>query len=81
MQSEDIRKKLVLLIAEMKQMQEFDESLQLIESGLLDSFDLMRLATSISENFGVELAGEDIVLENFENVTALASAISTKMSR
>ena len=41
----------------------------------LDSLDIMELIAKIEGEFGIEIAAEDIVPENFESVSAIASMI------
>jgi acyl carrier protein len=78
MPSSEIRKELVKLISEMKSFPEFDESVPIIDSGLLDSFDLIVLVARISETFGVQFEGSDLVPETFANVGALAQVIAKR---
>ena len=77
----EIRTSVIRLIGELKDFPEFDGSVPLIESGLLDSFDLMRLVAAISERYGVDLDGDELVPENFENVDALVDLIVQKANR
>lgn len=74
----EICKELVKLIAEMTNLPEFDESVPILDSGLLDSFDLMVLVARISETFGVEFEGADLVPETFATVMALADVIAKR---
>lgn len=43
--------------------------------GMLDSFDLTVLISSLEERFGISVDGEDIVPENFRNTEAIASLL------
>ncbi len=43
--------------------------------GMLDSFDLTVLISSIEERFGISIDGADIVPENFRSVKALLSLL------
>ena len=47
----------------------------IIASGLVDSLGLFKLIAFIEEHFGVEIAPEDIVLENFVNIGAIAALV------
>lgn len=73
--AEQVTKKIAFLIRELKQIPEIDESMNLIESGLLDSFDIMTLIAAVGEEFGVEVGGDDLTPENFETVAAIAALV------
>lgn len=42
-----------------------------IESGMLDSFDVLTLVTDLEEKFGVKIDGGDILPENFGSINAI----------
>lgn len=47
----------------------------LIDSGVLDSMDIVSLISEISENFDVTITAKDIVPENFNSAAALYGLI------
>lgn len=54
---------------------EFDftqEGVDLIEEGMLDSFDLIALVSELDRTFGISIDGVDILPENFCSVEAIA---------
>ena len=67
--------KLIEIIKELKQCDDFDESEPLIDSGILDSFDLMNLIEKIDDHFKVSIDGVDLTPENFTSVQTIASLI------
>ncbi|MBP5163977.1 MAG: acyl carrier protein [Lachnospiraceae bacterium] len=50
----------------------------LIDSGILDSFDIVTLVTEIQDTFDVTLDASDIVPENFNSAEAIYSLIEKK---
>jgi acyl carrier protein len=44
--------------------------------GMLDSFDLTMLVSTIEEGFGITLDGADMIPENFRNVGAIQSLLT-----
>lgn len=46
-----------------------------IESGMLDSFDVLTLVTGLEEKFGVKIDGGDILPENFGSIEAIENLI------
>ena len=53
----------------------FDRSQRLIEDGLLDSFDLTLLVAELDQQFGISIAGEDILPEHFVNIAAIETLL------
>ena len=52
-----------------------DETINLVEDGVIDSFDIANLVTSLEEAFDIEIDGEDIVPENFYNIMTIERLI------
>ena len=61
---EEIRKILVDIRPEF----DFKGEKDFIESGYLDSFDLVLLTSQLEENFNIKIKGSDIIPENFNNL-------------
>ena len=49
----------------------FTTSKDFLADGLLDSFDMVSLVSSLDKAFGISIAGLDIVPENFKNLKAI----------
>jgi len=54
---------------------------QLFERMLLDSLHLITLVSSVEERFGVVVAPEDLVPENFQSISAIAGFVAGKTTR
>ena len=52
----------------------------LIEEGIIDSMGLMKLVNFIENTFGIEINEEDLDIENFRAVDAIATFIQKKSS-
>lgn len=50
----------------------------LLGGGILDSLGMMKLITFIEETFNIEVAPEDMVIENFMTVENVCEYISSK---
>lgn len=50
----------------------------LLAQGFIDSLGLMRLVTALETEFGIHVADEDIVPENFQTLGAMAKLIESK---
>ena len=51
---------------------------RLIDEEIIDSLGIFLLVTFIQERFGVEVGPEEVTLENFESVAAIAQLVSAK---
>lgn len=65
------KEKFINLITEEKPEVMDYENVDLIEEGILDSLDIMRITTKMEAYFDVELDPEDIVPENFASVESM----------
>ena len=54
---------------------DFDSEDQLIEKGILNSFDIVSIIAETDDVFGVTIPAEEIVPENFNSMQALYSLI------
>lgn len=50
---------------------DFEREKELIDDGLLESFDVITLIAEIEEQFGVEIPAEEIVPENFNSAEGI----------
>lgn len=53
----------------------------LTESGVVDSLIIFRLVSFLEDNFGLRIADEEIVNENFRSVNAIESFVSERLSK
>ena len=58
---------------------DFESEQNLVTDKVLDSFDLISLATELSDEFDVKITAKQFVKENFENVEALTAMIETML--
>ena len=52
-----------------------DDSVNLVEDEIIDSFDIANLVAAFEDTFQIEIDGEDIVPESFYNITAMEALI------
>ena len=50
---------------------DFDNETQLIDGGILDSFDIVTLVAEINARFDIAIPAEELVPENFNSAQAL----------
>ncbi|AZL54740.1 acyl carrier protein [Aliarcobacter skirrowii] len=54
---------------------DFLDEVDFIESGMLDSFDVLTLVTELEEKFNIRINGSDILPENFCSIKAIENLI------
>ena len=54
---------------------DFEAIDDLYDEGVLDSLDMVRLVTEISQTFDVEVPPEELIPENFQNVQTILAMI------
>ncbi len=52
-----------------------DTGASLLDSGIIDSFDIVDLVGSIEEKFCIEIDGDDIIPDNFQSIDSIAAMI------
>lgn len=70
-----MKEQIIEILKEIRPEFEFEGVDNFFDEGMLDSFDLMSLVSSLGSVFGVQIKGEDILPENFANVEVIASLI------
>jgi acyl carrier protein len=65
----------IQILQEVKPTKDLSEFEDIVESGYIDSFELMTLITMLGEQFGVEIDIEEIIPENFNSAAAMADMI------
>ena len=50
---------------------DFADSNNFLEDGLLDSFDLITLVSSLDQTFGISIEGIEMTPENFQNISTI----------
>ena len=71
----EIRETILEILGDMQPDIDFEQEQNLVTDQVLDSFDLISLATELSDEFDVKITAKQFVKENFENVDALTAMI------
>ena len=67
--------KLLEILGKIKPDVDFKTAENLIEDGILDSFDIVTLVAQISDEFDVEISVKDIIPENFYSAETIYKLI------
>lgn len=66
---------LLELLSDLKPELDFSAEKELIDDGLMESFDVITLIAEIEEQFGIEIPAEEIVPENFNSAEGIWNLI------
>lgn len=66
---------LLEILGEIRPEASFPDSMDFLEDGLLDSFDIVMLVSSLDKTFNISIEGTEIVPENFRNVDAIRALL------
>ncbi|MDD6035827.1 MAG: acyl carrier protein [Lachnospiraceae bacterium] len=75
---EEKKKIISEMIAELQPYVEFDETTDLFDEDVLDSVSVLVLVQELEEEFGIEIAAEEITEYNFKNVNSIISMLQNK---
>lgn len=70
-----IKKKIIEILEQLKQVQQLEKETELISNGFLDSFDVISLVDNIEKTFQVTINGAEVILDNFDNIDAIVNLI------
>ena len=63
------------MLKELQPTYDFEEGVDFVEEGYLDSFDVVTLVTELEEVFSISISALDIVPENFASLQAICALV------
>lgn len=73
-----MRDRIIHVLNEIRPEFDFAAETDFISNGMLDSFDLISLVSSLDEEFNVSIDGVDVIPENFENIESIENLLRKK---
>lgn len=70
-----MREKVIKILSELRPEFDFNEPLDFMEEGMLDSFDVINLVTALDGEFGISIDGIDVLPENFSSVEKIEALL------
>lgn len=67
---------LMQILEELRPDVDFENEIQLIADGILESFDIVALVGELNEEFDIEIKPNDLVPENFNSAEAMYALIT-----
>jgi len=60
---------------------DFSDSEDFIADGMLDSYDIIMLVAELDKNFGISIAGVDVVPENLRNIVSIEKLLAKYVAK
>lgn len=73
-----MKEKLVAMLKEIRPDVDFEKEKALIDSDILDSFDIISIVQAIDDNFGVAIDADDLEPSNFNSYEAMLELIKKR---
>ena len=71
-----MKEKIIEILTDLRPEFDFtEESVNFIEEGMLDSFDIVSLVDELEEQFGIKINGIDVVATNFSTVADIEALL------
>jgi acyl carrier protein len=70
-----MKQKIIEILIELRPEFDFNQETDFISNGMLDSFDVITLVTTLDETFGISIDGADILPENFSSVERIMTLL------
>lgn len=76
-----MQQQIIEILKEIRPEFEFEGVENFFDEGMLDSFDLMTLVSTLDERFSIKIDGTDILPENFANVESIEVLVQRSKKR
>jgi acyl carrier protein len=76
-----VKEKILQILKEVQPDFAFEDGVDFIEEGYLDSFDIVTLVSDLENEFGVLISALEIVPENFGTADAIAALLARSETR
>lgn len=70
-----MKEEVIAILSELRPEFDFNEPIDFIEEGMLDSFDVINLVTALEEKFGILIDGLDVLSDNFSSVNKIVELL------
>ena len=67
---------LLKILAEIRPDVDFEDNKELVDSGELDSFDIVTLVGELCDAYDIEIGADEVVPENFNSVEAIMALVT-----
>jgi acyl carrier protein len=68
--------KIIEILTDLRPEFDFSETVNFIEEGMLDSFDIVSLVDELESLFNIKINGVDVIPENFSSVDSIIALLN-----
>lgn len=76
-----MKEKILAILKEIQPTFAFEDGVDFVESGYLDSFDIVQLVAELESEFGVLISALEILPENFASTQAICALVERSQKR
>ncbi|MDP4276037.1 MAG: acyl carrier protein [Bacteroidota bacterium] len=69
------------ILEELRPEYNFNAQMDFIEEGMLDSFDIVNLVSSLDDAYSISISGMDIIPENFNSVEHIMALVTKNIAK
>ncbi len=66
-----MKQQIIEILEELRPEFDFSRDVNFIEEGMLDSFDVVSLVTTLDEKYNISIDGVDVLPENFSSISKI----------
>ena len=70
-----MKQQIIDILQEIRPEYNFNENLNFIDEGMLDSFDIVNLVTELDEKYKISIDGMDILPQNFSTIDSIINLL------
>ena len=70
-----MEEQIINILKEIRPEFDFDQKMNFIDAGMLDSFDIISLVTSLDDHYCISIDGMDILPENFATLESIINLL------
>lgn len=71
--------KIINILTEIRPDIDFDQEKQLVDGGLLDSFDIVSIISELNDAFDINIRVHDLKPTNFNSIEAIQELVNSKL--
>ncbi len=70
-----MRETVIDILSNLRPEFDFTEEVNFVEEGMIDSFDLVTLVSSLDNKFNISISGVDILPQNFSSIDSIVALL------
>jgi acyl carrier protein len=78
---EEIKRFILTEVAAELSLERLEDNEPLIESGIVDSLGVLKIMAFLDESFGIDLASDQVKLENFKDIDTIRNLVERQNAR